>query len=330
MKRASFLYTFSVLACLLTPAVAQAESSVALLEQQQTIAGEPLALSDQTRTHLVFLDIWTSYAGEGAEAFVAQLPSSFLQSTQQIWIQPEFNVTRAQLQEFQSDYPQVAPLVLDHQQVLLKQFGLWQTPAHVLIEHGNVVFSGGNEALLAYLNPDKKTEATPKRDAESDAWKAIRPPVDAAGMTPQPAKKPAPYVVPQVGAEAPRFERQTLSDQTVSLTGLLQQSKGKQAVSLVFVDALCPMPHFPGCEAKLAKWQQQVESDPSRQWVGVISGYYIDAGIAAGFAEKFGLTAPLIFDTDNALYKAYGVHATPYQIDVGSQGRIQYRGDQLH
>ncbi|MEI8596652.1 hypothetical protein [Photobacterium sp. Hal280] len=159
MKRVNFLYTFSVLACLLTPAVAQAESSVALLEQQQTIAGKPIALSDQTRTHLVFLDIWTSYAGEGAETFVAQLPASFRQSTQQIWIQPEFNVTRAQLQEFQSYYPQVAPLVLDHQQALLKQFGFWQTPAHVLIEHGKVVFSGGNDALLAYLNPAAKAEA---------------------------------------------------------------------------------------------------------------------------------------------------------------------------
>ncbi|MCG2835307.1 redoxin domain-containing protein [Photobacterium sp. WH77] len=326
MKRSGFLYTFSVLACLLTPAVTQAESGVALLERQQTLSGQPIDLSDETRTHLVFLDIWTSYAGGGTEAFVEQLPASFRQSTHQIWIQPEFNVTRAQLQEFQSYYPQVAPLVLDHQQALLKQFGFWQTPAHVLIEHGKVVFSGGNDALLAYLNPAAKAEAPPARDAETYAWKAVQPPAESESMT---RKQPASYVVPKIGAEAPRFERQTLSDQTVSLAGLLAQNKGKQSVSLVFVDALCPMPHFPDCEDKLAQWQQQVESDQSRQWVGVISGYYIDAGIAAGFAEKFGLTAPLIFDTDNALYKAYGVHATPYQVDVGPQGRIQYRGDQI-
>ncbi|WP_120511769.1 peroxiredoxin family protein [Photobacterium salinisoli] len=328
MKISTFLFTFSVLICLLAPAVSQAESGVALLERQQTISGQPLDISDEERTHLVFLDIWTSYAGEGADAFVGRLPESFRQTTQQIWIQPEFNVTLAQLQEFQGYFPQVAPIVLDNQQQLLKAFGFWQTPAHVLIEQGKVVFSGDNDALLAYLNLEQdaayELEAA-SVPAETDAWKTLQPPVESEQLV----KKPVPYLVPKLGDTAPVFERETLTGQTVSLTALMTKAKDKQPVSLFFIDALCPMPHFPGCEDKLAKWQQQVESDTSRQWVGVISGYYIDAGIAAGFAEKFGLTAPLIFDTENALYKAYGVHATPYQIDVGPQGRIQYRGDQL-
>ncbi|KDM92473.1 peroxiredoxin family protein [Photobacterium galatheae] len=320
MKRLTILYTLPLLASLCFSALVQSEPAVSLLEKQQTLAGTPVQLNENRITHLVFIEIWASYAGSGPEAFVASLPESFQKRTDRIWVQPEINVTRAQLLEFQGYYPQVAPIVLDRGRHLLTGFGLWQTPAHVLIEKGKVVFSGSNEALLDYLEPGRKTA-----EAKAQTWDALQPPTTAAS-TPVKAK---PYVVPHVGDTAPLFQRQTMSDQPVSLAALLQQGQAQQPVSLVFLDALCPMPHFPDCEQKIAQWKQLMAKDSSRQWVGVISGYYIDASIASAFAEKFGLTAPLIFDTDNSVFTQYGIHATPYQVDVGSQGRILYRGDQL-
>lgn len=288
-----------------------------LLAKQQTIQGQSLTLPEHQTAHLVFMDIWNSYAGQGAEQFVATLPEDFLAQSRQIWIQPEINVTTAQLKEFQGYYPTVAPLVLDRSQQWLRQFQFWQTPSHVLIEDGKVVFQGDNAALLRYLNQDAPPESSEQTHALVQA-QAAAPSVDKAV-----------YHAPKPGEPAPSFAVTTLSGEALSLAELLKPATDAQPVSLLFMDALCPMPQFPDCEATLAQWRAQVQDSPQRQWVGVISGFYIDESIARAFAEKHTLDVPVVFDVENQLFQQYGVHATPYQIDIGADGTLLSRGAQI-
>ncbi|UTV27415.1 peroxiredoxin family protein [Photobacterium atrarenae] len=292
-----------------------------LLAKQPTIQGQSLALPEHQTAHLVFMDIWNSYAGQGAEQFVATLPEDFLEQSQQIWIQPEINVTTAQLKEFQSYYPTVAPLVLDRSQQWLRQFQFWQTPSHVLIEDGKVVFQGDNAALLRYLNQDAPPESSEQTHALTQA------PAQVQAAAPSVGKRV--YHAPEPGDPAPSFSVTTLSGETLSLAELLKPAADAQPVSLLFMDALCPMPQFPDCEQKLAQWRAQVQDSPQRQWVGVISGFYIDESIARAFAEKHTLDVPVVFDVDNQLFQQYGVHATPYQIDIGADGSLVSRGEQI-
>ncbi|MEJ2765789.1 redoxin domain-containing protein [Photobacterium sp. MCCC 1A19761] len=304
-------------------AVAPSPDVAQLLAGKSTIHGRSLTLPAHKTAHLVFMDIWNSYAGQGAEQFIAALPEEFLAQSQQIWIQPEINVTTAQLKEFQGYYPMVAPLVLDRSQQLLRQFQFWQTPSHVLVEEGKVVFQGDNTALLRYLNQDVRPEPSASlqaqvKDQEQTQDQGSAPSVDKTV-----------YHVPKPGESAPSFTVETLSGERLSLAGLLNPAVGGQPVSLLFMDALCPMPQFPDCEAKLAEWRALVQASPTRQWVGVISGFYIDESIARAFAEKHTLDVPVVFDVDNQLFQQYGVHASPYQIDIGADGTLVSRSEQI-
>ncbi|UXI00980.1 peroxiredoxin family protein [Photobacterium sp. TY1-4] len=308
------------------PSVALSSDVAQLLAEKPTIHGRFLTLPEHKTAHLVFMDIWNSYAGQGAEQFVAALPEDFLAQSQQIWIQPEINVTTAQLKEFQGYYPMVAPLVLDRSQQLLRQFQFWQTPSHVLVEEGKVVFQGDNTALLRYLNQD-----VPEPSASLQAQEQAQVQVQDQEQAQEAAllANKTVYHVPKPGESAPPFTVETLSGERLSLAGLLNPAAGGQPVSLLFMDALCPMPQFPDCEAKLAQWRALVQDSPQRQWVGVISGFYIDESIARAFAEKHTLDVPVVFDVDNQLFQQYGVHASPYQIDIGADGTLVSRSEQI-
>jgi peroxiredoxin len=52
--------------------------------------------------------------------------------------------------------------------------------------------------------------------------------------------------------------------------------------------------------------------------------------IVQQFRAKFKLTLPLVFDADNQIYQSYGVHASPYQIDISRDGNIRSRGAEMH
>ena len=109
----------------------------------------------------------------------------------------------------------------------------------------------------------------------------------------------------------------------------LKTLTAEKPLSLVFLDTLCPMPHFPGCEDKIAQLNQLVASTPERQWVGVVNSYYVNAEAVEPFRQRFNLTLPLIFDHEHKVFDAFEVHATPYQIDIGIGGVLKSRGDQI-
>ena len=90
------------------------------------------------------------------------------------------------------------------------------------------------------------------------------------------------------------------------------------------------MPHFPNCEAKLGQLNELINTNDSRQWLGVVSSYYVNEEYAQQFAEKFSLKLPLLFDHDNSIFKSYQVYASPYHIKVNRQGVIESRSDLLN
>ncbi|WP_028300642.1 peroxiredoxin family protein [Oceanospirillum beijerinckii] len=296
--------------------VQSGEQSVSILDQLKTFDDKALDIDHAKVTHLVFMNIWDSYTGAGAETQVAQLPEHYLQRSQQIWVQPEINVTQAQMAEFQDYYPDVAPLVLDQGFQLMHAYQVWQSPYHILLQGDKTLFSGDFAELKNYLGVTDTKPAKSELVAEVLAQ-------EQASL--QPSKH---YRKLAAGDLAPNFNGITLQGKAFSLDQQMAADKDKP-VSLVFLDSLCPMPHFPGCEDKLNRLSQTISSARDRHWVGVMSSFYVDQSIASQFAERFSLTLPLVFDTGNQIFEQYGVHGTPYQIDINPQGVIQSRGDTL-
>lgn len=127
---------------------------------------------------------------------------------------------------------------------------------------------------------------------------------------------------PLPGDSAPAFSATSLKGKTITL----DRYRG-QPVSLVFLDSLCPMPHWPDCEGQLAKVQKLAARDQKNQWVGVVKGFYVDEGWVKSFTERWQFEFPIIWDQDNSLFSTYKVFGNPYQIWLDEQGRIESRGD---
>lgn len=302
----------------------------ALFSGLKTFAGKDVEIDKGKTTHYVFIDLWRSYEGKGDEEMMASLPDKFLQLSQQIWVQPEVNVTKAQLKEFQGYFPKVMPLVLDQQFTIMRGLGVWQSPFHVLIKDNKKVFSGDQQALRTFIS---KTYSVEVNEGSEEQEKAN---VIAVSEDSQ-IEKSATKVVnasklhkPVKGDKAPQFSAKTLTGEKVNLADMLVKISNKKPLNLIFMDALCPMPHFPDCAAKLRQVNELIMADKSRQWLGVVNSYYVDEAYALAFSKTFTLKLPLIFDQDNSIYRAYDVYASPYQVKINKQGIIESRGDLLN
>ena len=297
-----------------------------LLADLKTFNGQAIVLDKNKITHLVFIDVWRSYEGKGDEKMIASLPKQFLQQSQQVWLQPEVNVTKAHLAEFQQYFPTVTPLILDQQFLLMRALKVWQSPYHVLIKANETLFSGDEQGLLTYINKsyalDIKTHKETLAQAAPPKTKTLAINTNKANKLVT-ANKPN---KPMVGDKAPTFSAKTLTGKQITLANALVKLSKNKPLNLVFLDALCPMPHFPGCEAKLAQLNKLMAADHSRQWLGVINSYYVNEEYAQQFSEKFSiLNYRLLFDQDNTIYRAYDVYASPYLIKVNQLGLIESR-----
>jgi len=281
-------------------------------------------------THLVFIDLWRSYGGQGDESLVANLPKSFLDDSQQIWLQPEINVTQAQLSEFQTHFPKLTPLILDRGSKITQEFNVWQTPYHVLLKNNKPLFSGEKKALIRFIaskypqDSRALNELTKQLDSQSSA-------ADSKATTEMAKQqKLAKFKKPLPGDEAPHFSTLSMRGEQVSLPNTLKNLAEDKPLSIIFMDSLCPMPHYPNCKEKLSKLNELVSNDKDRQWLGIVSSFYVNEDLVKKFAKTFAINIPLIFDQGNAIFNAYDIYASPYQIDVNSDGTIATRTDQLH
>lgn len=305
------------------------------LANMKTFDGQPVVIESSKLIHLVFQEIWSSYENLGEEVRVSTLPKAFMDRSQQVWVQPGINVTEAQLTEYQGYYPQITPLVLDRGYRLMRSLGSWELPLHVVLKDGKTVFSGNGDELsivasnhfltAATINQWLQTAANDFSAKAAVAVEVSRP----ISFSLKDAVKPS-YHKPVVGEQAPAFTAKTIigdmTSDTVSLKGLSK----RKPLSLIFIDALCPMPHFPNCKAKLEQLNDLVAKDTSREWLGVVSSFYVSEETVQQFRDKFKLKLPLIFDVDNQIHQGYGVNASPYQIDISREGYIHSRSDEIH
>lgn len=132
------------------------------------------------------------------------------------------------------------------------------------------------------------------------------------------AKTPGP------GDMAPAFSSKSLTSQPVSL----HQYRG-QPVNLIFLDSLCPMPHFPECEQKLEQLNALSAANRDAQWLGIIKGFYVDEAWVKQFVERWRLSFPVIWDSDNTIFSQYRVFGTPYRVSVAADGRIRQRSESM-
>jgi len=330
-KKMKIKSTLILLISFIFSAPAYVLAEVNAIGNLNTFSGQVVSIDKEKMTHLIFMDIWSSYGGLGDETAVASLPNVFLAQSQQLWLQPEINVTLAQLAEFEQAYPQVTPLILDRGFNIMRTFNVWQSPYHLIIKGGKREFAGSINELQVYI---AKKYSLPIAEVAipTTLGQELEDPVgvNTNNVLSANISKANKSIKPLAGDKAPTFSSKTLNGKHKSLGTAVDDLKNNQLVSLIFIDTLCPMPQFPGCEKKLAQLNKLVTSSPNRQWIGVVNSYYVNEEYALDFAHKFELKLPLIFDKDNKIFKAYGVYATPYQVDINRAGMIEARGNQLH
>lgn len=274
-------------------------------------SGEPLLLQADKALHLVFTDIWAVYEGRDDAHLNDRLPLSFINSSQRVWVQPNMNVTNAHLRQFVRDYPQMKPLILDDDFSLMRSHQVWSSPYHLVYQAGELAFRGDEAALLAWLSGKPQPAGETTAAAEED--------ITVAAVVHNAAARP------EVGDRAPLFSAADTQGQQQRLTDWLQNGP----LHLVFLDALCPMPHFPHCEPFIEQLNQQVKEQPQRQWLAVVNSYYVTAEMVADFRQRYQLQMPLVFDEDRSIFNNYQVFATPYRVQLDAGGQITYRGESL-
>jgi len=299
-----------------------------MLTDLRSFNGQAITLDNNKITHLVFIDVWRAYSGQGDDKIVAALPASFLKESQQIWIQAEINVTKAQLTEFQQYLTHITPIVLDKNFSLMRSLNIWSSPFHVLIQDNKRLFSGDASALTTFVNNRfasldeqfKQTSLAKKERTSLAAAEVLEKHQGKNKIAEKPHK-------PLIGDSAPTFSVKRLNGEQVDLTSATKALSAKQSLNLVFLDALCPMPQFPECEKKIRQLNKLIKEDPSKQWLAVINSYYVTEDYVRAFIDKFSLTLPILFDHNNTIYQAYDVYASPYVIKVNRQGKITSRSD---
>jgi len=115
----------------------------------------------------------------------------------------------------------------------------------------------------------------------------------------------------QVGDTAPDFELITLDGGTASLS----QFKGSP-VLLSIGATWCP-----DCRLEAPLLQQLHESHP--ELVVLLVDSNESADVVQGFADEFGITHPILLDTDGAVSTLYQVFAIPTEIFIDADGVIR-------
>ncbi|ASP38705.1 hypothetical protein CHH28_08430 [Bacterioplanes sanyensis] len=271
---------------------------------QHNTDGQAVELEQQARRHLVFMDIFASYSGHGAELQWQQLPQEFTRQYPVLWVQPELNITREQVAEYQQLFPDMRPMVVDAQLQWMQHFNVWSSPYHVLLREGEVEFAGDYAALRQHL------KLAPKVD-----------PITADAMPTADTIEGFDYHYVQAGDTAPSAVVTTMTGEKIDLASWYQQNQGGR---IVFLDSLCPMPHFPGCEQELQQLSQTLKHS-SQGWLGVMNGFYVSQDIAEAFLQRFDLSLPVVFDQNNQLFGRFGVLSTPYVVEVDADGKLAQR-----
>lgn len=117
-----------------------------------SVSGKVVEINREHRTHLVFFDIWKDgYAEPGVWQQLKALPEAYWRSTRIVWIQPRINITDTQIKSFIDKHETYTPIVVDEDFSMMRQYQVWKTPIHVVLEDGSPIFSGGIKQLNEFV-----------------------------------------------------------------------------------------------------------------------------------------------------------------------------------
>jgi len=124
----------------------------------------------------------------------------------------------------------------------------------------------------------------------------------------------------KIGAPAPAFSLQDTGGKTVNLADF----SGKIVV-LEWVNPECPyvVRHY---NLKTMNTLADKYKDKDVIWLGIATGGTADADKLKSFADKDGISHPILLDPDGATGKAYGAKTTPHMFIIDKEGKLAYAG----
>ncbi len=117
------------------------------------------------------------------------------------------------------------------------------------------------------------------------------------------------------GEFAPDFELKTLEGNTVRLSDY----KGEQRVLVNFWATWCPP-----CRAEIPDLQKLYDKKDVAILAVNLTGSEKSEGDVKDFVEEFGMTFPVLKDTNSDVASTYQVRAYPTSYMIDSNGRIQF------
>jgi peroxiredoxin len=123
-----------------------------------------------------------------------------------------------------------------------------------------------------------------------------------------------------IGSPAPAFSLQDTSGKTVNLSDY----SGKIVV-LEWVNPDCPFVqrHY---NLKTMTTLADKNKDKGVVWLGVATGDTANSDKLKTFAEKDGISYPILLDPDGVAAKAYGAKKTPHMFIIDKEGKLAYAG----
>src|SRR5436190_6160231 len=117
------------------------------------------------------------------------------------------------------------------------------------------------------------------------------------------------------GDQAPALSLQDTSGKTINLS----DNAGKVVV-LEWVNPDCPFVqrHY---NLKTMTTLADKNKDKGVVWLGIATGDTANADKLKSFAEKDGISYPILLDPDGAVAKAYGAKKTPHMFIIDKEGK---------
>ncbi|ALO43449.1 peroxiredoxin family protein [Pseudoalteromonas phenolica] len=286
-----------------------------LLSVSTASFAEQLQSSETKMKHLVFIDVW-QYFSDQQTPLTDWLSAQNSEEYQVQYVQPNINVTRDILAQAQQAFPVLGDLYLDENYQLMRQYGVWQMPYHVILQNDQTVFKGNDTDLARYLVAEQlinQEQLTAVHHLLQDLTHENKPQPSQTQFV-----KQAPVARVDENDIAPNFKGHTLLAEPISLNSRLTNLQADEHLSLVFVDSLCPMPQFAGCEASLARLAKRKDSNT----LIVVNGYYVDEHHVKQFIAANKLSQPVLWDQHNHIFNQYGVLATVTEIRINKNGRV--------
>jgi peroxiredoxin len=132
----------------------------------------------------------------------------------------------------------------------------------------------------------------------------------------------------QTPTKAPDFTGVDANGQKHSLAEL----KGKIVV-LEFTNPGSPVSNKPGCPYMVPRYENKIMQNLAAKvqqaggvYLAVNSNYYNTAADSQAIAKKYGVTYPILIDSEGTIGKAFAAKTTPDMVVINKDGNIVYQG----